>query len=95
VEIAQDAGPDKRSYRVSFDKIARVLPEFAPLWDVRKGAEQLYVAYRSSRLTREEFEGPRYQRIGQIKNLLSKGVLNHDLRYAEPTSAAESLVAAG
>ena len=26
IEMAPDAGPDKRSYRVSFDKIARVLP---------------------------------------------------------------------
>jgi nucleoside-diphosphate-sugar epimerase len=26
LEIAPDAGPDKRSYRVSFEKIARLLP---------------------------------------------------------------------
>jgi nucleoside-diphosphate-sugar epimerase len=95
LEIAQDAGPDKRSYRVSFDKIARVLPEFRPQWDVRKGAEQLYVAYRSSRLAREDFEGPRYQRIGQIKKLFSKGALDHNLRYAEPAVAAEGLAFAG
>jgi hypothetical protein len=28
--VAQDAGPDKRSERVSFEKIARVLPTFKP-----------------------------------------------------------------
>jgi nucleoside-diphosphate-sugar epimerase len=28
IEYAQDAGPDKRTYRVDFSKIARVLPEF-------------------------------------------------------------------
>ena len=57
LEIASDAGPDKRSYRVSFEKIARVLPEFKPQWDVHKGAEQLYAAYRTAGLTLEEMEG--------------------------------------
>ena len=72
LEIASDAGPDKRSYRVSFAKIARVLPEFKPQWDARKGAEQLYAAYRSAGLTLEEME-ERYQRISHIKVLMREG----------------------
>ena len=47
IEFAEDAGPDTRSYRVSFEKIAKLLPSFKPIWDVRKGAEQVYAAYRS------------------------------------------------
>jgi nucleoside-diphosphate-sugar epimerase len=82
LEIASDAGPDKRSYRVSFEKIARVLPEFQPQWDVRKGAEQLYAAYGRSRLTLEEFEGPRYQRISHIRKLVAEGILQGDLRHS-------------
>lgn len=80
--FAPDAGPDKRSYRVSFEKISRVLPEFKPQWDARKGAEQLYAAYRSSQVTLEEFEGPRYQRIAHIRKLMSEGLLGPDLRLA-------------
>jgi nucleoside-diphosphate-sugar epimerase len=87
VEIAPDAGPDKRSYRVNFDKIARVLPAFKPQWDARKGAEQLYRAYRSSGLTLEEFEGPRYQRIGHIKKLKSDGLLDAELRRLDRVAA--------
>ena len=79
--FADDAGPDKRSYRVSFEKIRRVLPDFKPQWDARMGAEQLYNAYRSSGLTLEEFEGPRYQRIGHIKKLLAEGMLDPGLRH--------------
>ena len=30
LEIASDAGPDTRSYRVNFDNIARALPTFKP-----------------------------------------------------------------
>jgi nucleoside-diphosphate-sugar epimerase len=81
VKLAADAGPDKRSYRVSFEKIRRDLPGFKPQWDARMGAEQLYRAYRSSELTLEQFEGPRYQRIGHIKKLISEGILDSDLRH--------------
>ncbi|MEH2475567.1 nucleoside-diphosphate-sugar epimerase [Nitrobacteraceae bacterium AZCC 2161] len=84
IDFADDAGPDKRSYRVSFEKIRRKLPEFKPQWDARMGAEQLYKAYRSSGLTLEEFEGPRYQRIGHVKKLLAERILDPELRYLQP-----------
>lgn len=80
VEVAPDGGPDKRSYRVNFEKIARTLPEFKPQWDARRGAKQVYGAFRSSNLTLEEFEGSRYQRIAHIKMLIADGLLNKQLR---------------
>jgi len=92
LEFAEDAGPDKRSYRVSFDKIALALPAFKPQWDARKGAEQLFDAYSDSRLTLEEFEGPRYQRIGHIKHLVAAGLLDSTMRFRE-TQPAEREVA--
>jgi len=45
IAFADDAGLDKRNYRADFSKVARVLPEFQPQWDARKGAKQLYDAY--------------------------------------------------
>lgn len=84
LEIAPDASPDTRSYRVNFDKIARVLPGFKPQFDARRGAEQLYAAYCKSNLTLEEFEGPRYQRISHIQKLIADGVLADDLRHCWP-----------
>lgn len=91
LELAPEAGPDKRSYRVSFAKIAERLPAFQPQWDAERGARQLYDAYKSTQLTLEEFEGPRYQRIGHIKKLLADGVLDSTLR---PTAPATGLSAA-
>lgn len=88
LEFAADAGPDKRSYRVSFDKIALALPGFKPQWDARRGAEQLYEAYRKSNVTLEEFEGPRFQRIGHIKHLMANGLLDGRMRVTEPAMAA-------
>jgi len=88
VELAPNAGPDKRSYRVSFEKITRVLPAFKPQWDARCGAEQLYAAYRRSGLILEQFEGPRYQRIGHIQRLMTDGILTSDLRHSRAPRAA-------
>lgn len=90
VEFAQDASPDERSYRVSFEKIRSKLPGFRPRWDARMGAEQLYRVYRSSNLTLEEFEGPRYQRIGHIRKLLAERILSGDLRHSRLQLAAVS-----
>lgn len=88
LEVAADASPDTRSYRVNFDKIARVLPAFKPQFDARRGAEQLYAAYRKSRLTLDEFEGPRYQRISHIQKLIASGVLADDLRHRDDAGHA-------
>ncbi|MGE0830702.1 MAG: NAD-dependent epimerase/dehydratase family protein [Hyphomonadaceae bacterium] len=85
IELDSEAGPDPRSYRVSFEKIKKALPGFQPQWDARKGAEQLYAAYKKSGVTLEEFEGPRYNRIAHIKKLLGDSILNNELR---PTQAA-------
>jgi nucleoside-diphosphate-sugar epimerase len=80
VDFADDAGPDTRNYRVRCDKICRVLPAYRPQWDARKGAQQLFAAYRSSALKLDEFEGPQYQRIAHIKSLLAKGLVSSELR---------------
>jgi nucleoside-diphosphate-sugar epimerase len=88
IEFAKDAGPDKRNYRADFSKIARVLPGFEPQWDARKGAKQLYETYKAIGLKLEDFEGPRYRRIDQIKRLMSSGNLGADLRWlSEPVAA--------
>lgn len=88
VVFAEGAGPDKRNYRADFTKIATVLPGFQPQWDARKGARQLYEAYKAIGLKLEDFEGPRYRRIDQIKQLMASDNLGLDLRWKkEPASA--------
>ena len=81
VAFADGAGPDKRNYRADFSKISRVLPGFRPEWDARKGARQLYDAYRHIGLEQRDFEGPRYRRIDQIRDLMAAGDLAADLRW--------------
>jgi nucleoside-diphosphate-sugar epimerase len=81
IEIAPGAGPDKRSYRVNFDKIAKALPEFTPRWDVHLGVRQLYESFIATGLTLAEFQGSRYQRTRHIKELMTNGVIDGDLRH--------------
>ncbi len=80
IDFAEGAGPDTRNYRVSCEKIRRVLPAFKPQWDARKGAEQLFAAYSNSGLKLDEFEGPKYLRIAHIKKLLAEGAIDLSLR---------------
>jgi nucleoside-diphosphate-sugar epimerase len=81
IAFAEGAGPDKRNYRADFGKITRVLPGFRPEWDARKGAKQLCEAYKRIGLEIEDFEGPRYRRIDQLKQLMAAGDLGQDLRW--------------
>lgn len=86
LDYVPGASPDKRSYRVDFSKISRVLPAFKPRWDAKAGAEQLYAAYTSAGLTLAEFEGPRYQRIAHIQQLIGDHVIDEDLRWRQPAT---------
>ncbi|MBZ5665692.1 MAG: SDR family oxidoreductase [Acidobacteriia bacterium] len=87
VEYAPGGGPDKRCYRVTCDKIRRVLPEFSPQWTARKGAQELYDAYRAAGLTVQDLESGRYVRISQIERLLKAEQLDSSLRWTVRASA--------
>lgn len=81
IEYAPGGEPDKRSYRVNFNKITRMLPEFQPQWNARRGAQELLDAYRQVGLSLDDFEGPRYKRIDHIKRLLAEGRVDNSLRW--------------
>jgi nucleoside-diphosphate-sugar epimerase len=87
IQFAEGAQPDKRNYRVDCSKIQRVLPNFQPAWDARKGAQELYDAYRMIGLKLEDFEGPRYKRIDHIRKLIALRRLDSSLRRTEQALA--------
>jgi nucleoside-diphosphate-sugar epimerase len=86
VEYAPDGGPDKRCYRISCDKILRQVPGFRPQWTARKGAAELYDAYRATGLTAEDVERGRYARINHIQRLLKAGRIDSSLRWSPEAS---------
>jgi nucleoside-diphosphate-sugar epimerase len=90
IEYAPDGGPDKRCYRINCDKIRRALPGFRPQWTARKGAQELYDAYRAAGLTSQDLD--RYIRMNSIRHLLKAGSLDASLRWSR--QRAETTVVA-
>jgi nucleoside-diphosphate-sugar epimerase len=88
IEFSADSGPDKRCYRVDCEKLIRTLPEYKPQWNARRGAQELYDAYKKVGLRLEDFEGPRFKRLDHIKKLLHAGRLDSKLRWTEQPIAA-------
>ena len=81
VTFANEAGPDLRNYRVNCDMVAETIPEFQPVWTVRKGVEELYFAYQRFGLTTEILHSWRLQRIGWIQQMIDAERLGTDLKW--------------
>ena len=63
-------------------------PRGMPVW-----AQNSSTRLTPSGLTLEEFEGPRYQRIGHIKKLLVRGRNGRDLAYTQRRSPSRTVPA--
>ena len=88
IEYAPGGTADQRCYRVDCSKIQRMLPAFQPQWDARKGAAELYQAYRKTNLKVDDFEGERYKRIAHIRKLMANQELDSELRWIEQPAPA-------
>jgi nucleoside-diphosphate-sugar epimerase len=64
------ASADNRSYRVSFEKIRKRLPEFKCAWDARRGARQLHEVFQRVDMTSEVFEFRAFTRLKQLEYLI-------------------------
>jgi nucleoside-diphosphate-sugar epimerase len=92
VEYAPGGGPDLRCYRVNFDKISRMLPAFRPQWTARKGARELYEAYRTVGLSADDIEQGRYVRINEIRRLQQAGKLDGSLNWVGKLAGSAAAV---
>lgn len=81
IKFAGGAEPDKRNYRVDFTKYTNAFPNHKLHWNATQGAKQIYDSYRTIGLGKDDYEGPRYKRIAQLKLLLSTGQLDESLRW--------------
>lgn len=75
VTTGQDAG-DTRSYRVSFAKIGRHLPEFHCRWNAESGARQLRDLFRRIGLTEAMFLSPPFTRLHELRHLQETGQID-------------------
>jgi nucleoside-diphosphate-sugar epimerase len=67
-----EVGEDPRNYRVKFDKLRRLLPDFELEYDLARGMEELLRKYRQHGFGRADFEGDRFVRLRALKPRLDR-----------------------
>jgi nucleoside-diphosphate-sugar epimerase len=87
IEYAGDACADRRNYRVNCDRLAELVPASRPRWTVAEGAKEVYQTIKHGGLKSQDFEGPRYNRIAYLQQLLSERRIGADLRWREAAPA--------
>jgi len=83
IEYAKNPSLDRRCCRADFGKIAREIPGYRPQWNIQRGAEEVYIAYKNNELKLDDLEGPKYKRIDTIRQLMEANQLTADLRWKE------------
>jgi len=74
-------GADKRNYRVNFDKIRQILPEFSCKRNVEVGAKDLLDVFRSIDMTKDTYYSRNFTRLKMIDYLKSSGKINSQLQW--------------
>ncbi len=72
---------DKRSYRVSFQRIRERLPEFRPHWTARRGAEELRQLFERIDMSKDTYEFRAFTRLKQLNYLKRTAQVDADLRW--------------
>lgn len=67
-----EIGNDPRDYRVKFDLLGRVLPDFRLEYDLHSGMEDLHKALVDHRFNVDDFDGDRFVRLRILKHHLDR-----------------------
>lgn len=67
-----EVGADPRNYRVNFDLLGELLPDFTLSYTLDKGMEELHRKYKEKAFSASDFEGDKFVRLRTLKNRLHK-----------------------
>ncbi|MEZ4772841.1 MAG: NAD-dependent epimerase/dehydratase family protein [Bacteroidia bacterium] len=79
VSVNENAAPDKRSYRVNFDKFAAIAPDHQPQYDLNTSVRGLVDGLRSIGFGNADFRNSMLMRLNVIRDLLEKGQVDNKL----------------
>lgn len=82
--IVGDASADNRSYRVNFDRIGRILPDFRCQWTAELGARQMHELFKRIDMTEADFRAPPYTRLKMLMKHRESGLLDDKLFWTFP-----------
>jgi len=85
VVINKDAQPDKRSYRVNFDKFSKLAQGFLPEVDLESAVQDLRAGLLAMQFGDPEFRTGEYIRLVTLKRLRESGQLTNELRWKDRT----------
>ena len=80
--IVGEPSADNRSYRVNFDKIQRLLPNFECQWTAEKGADQMLRLFQAIDMKPEVFTSAPFTRLKMLMQHKSAGLLTEDLFWS-------------
>jgi nucleoside-diphosphate-sugar epimerase len=80
VSINKDATPDKRSYRVSFDKFKSLAPNFQPQYDLKTSIKDLIEGLNAIGFNDKNFRQSRLIRLFVVNEFLEKGLVDESLK---------------
>jgi nucleoside-diphosphate-sugar epimerase len=80
VSINKDAQPDKRSYKVNFDKFKSLAPDNQPVYDLNTTIRELVNGLADINFNDKNFRQSRLARLFVVNELLEKGILDNSLR---------------
>lgn len=72
ITFTGEVGADPRNYRVCFDKLNRLLPQFELAYDLASGMEELHRKYLEHGFDAADFEGDQFVRIRMLKRRLDQ-----------------------
>lgn len=67
IEFTGEVGNDPRSYRVNFDLLAQLAPEFSLQYSLRSGMEELHAKLVAHDFSRADWEGDQFVRLRRLR----------------------------
>jgi nucleoside-diphosphate-sugar epimerase len=81
VSLASTSGPDKRSYRVSFDRFRELAPTHQPQVSLRAAVEDLRDGLERMGFSDPDFRSSSLMRLVVLQGLRERGLLDDQLRW--------------
>jgi hypothetical protein len=74
---------DKRTYRVSFEKLNRTIPTFNCHWNVENGVRNMITGLNEITFNTEFFRNRGFYRLQHLEDLHERNEISADLRWKE------------
>ena len=90
MSINEKAQPDKRSYKVSFEKFSKLAQGFLPEVDLQEAVTELRDKLLTMGFRDADFRNSKYMRLNVLKSLKGAGLLDENLEWSSKRKTVEA-----